>query len=252
MPRQLTTMICRVCGNSFSIRVSDVQRGRGLYCGRACTFIGTRRPVLANGDRVERWTVLDEAPQRPGGREFHCRCDCGETSIVREYALTSGTSKSCGCLQREIAGDLRRTHGQVGTPEYDIWRGMIYRCHNPGDKAFVYYGARGIVVCDRWRESVLNFIEDMGPRPSPKHSVDRRENDGPYSPENCYWATQPEQMGHTRRSHWLTFNSETRILTEWAAIIGVSPCTIHSRLRKGWTIERTLTEPANEQYRRFR
>ncbi len=126
------------------------------------------------------------------------RCDCGSSVTVRFESLRSGNTKSCGC--RRLRGDLRRTHGHSKhLPEYFIWKGMRQRCSNPRNQKFKDYGARGISVCERW-DSFEAFLSDMGRRPSPGHSIDRKNNDGNYEPGNCRWATAKEQAANTRRS----------------------------------------------------
>lgn len=128
-----------------------------------------------------------------------CLCECGNTVSVRRGDLKREVSRSCGCLRAEVAARRATRHGMCGTTEYNIWCGMIQRCHEPRTKAYEYYGGRGITVCDRWRESIHAFYEDMGPRPHGK-SIDRVNNDGNYEPSNCRWATHIEQMRNTRRS----------------------------------------------------
>ena len=123
----------------------------------------------------------------------------------------------------------------------EVWMGMRCRCSNEGGVAFKHYGGRGIVVCERW-ESFDAFASDMGERPSRDHSLDRIDNDGPYSPENCRWATMAEQTRNKRSNVFLTLNGETLIVADWAARTGIPHWTIRRRKRAGWTDERSLTE----------
>jgi hypothetical protein len=128
---------------------------------------------------------------------------------------------------------------------------MKKRCLNPSRPNYKYYGARGIRVCDRWLHSFEKFFEDMGPRPAPGYSIERRDNDGDYTPENCYWATWSQQARNTRRSRVITFNGETKILSEWADATGIPANTLCKRLSRGWSVERTLTTPVNPKNNRY-
>lgn len=151
------------------------------------------------GERFGSWVVKSVA--RPNGRlTAWCMCDCGNERSVTAYALRSGTSKSCGCHRSgDENGNYR--HGMAGTPEYNCWQAMKARCHNPEASNYAWYGALGVDVCERWRESFVAFLDDMGPKPSPVHTVDRINPFKGYSPENCRWATRKEQMQNLRRHH---------------------------------------------------
>lgn len=144
---------------------------------------------------------------------WHCICECGEKATVARANLVSGRQSSCGCLHQTspLMGQATLTHGHSrgGTPtaEYKTWQGIIQRCHNPSSSAFHRYGARGITVCDRWRNDFGVFLLDMGNRPSLKHSIDRKNNDLGYSPENCRWATVLQQR-HNRRDYVARHGSE--------------------------------------------
>lgn len=119
-----------------------------------------------------------------------CRCECGNEKIISGQLLRNGEARSCGCIKRK--------HGQSNTPTYRSWMRMRERCCRPGDKRYKDYGGRGIIVCDRWRNSFENFFADMGERPSSKHSIDRIDVNGNYEPGNCRWSTTVEQR-HNRR-----------------------------------------------------
>jgi hypothetical protein len=135
-------------------------------------------------------------------------------------------------------------HGGSYTPEYRAWVRMIQRCENSNGPEFPGYGGRGIRVCARWRDSFEAFREDMGPKPSAGHSLDRfPDQNGDYEPGNCRWATNKQQSRNTRSNRLLTFNGETHCLAEWAAVTGVNSMALRSRLRKGWAVERALTTP---------
>ena len=135
---------------------------------------------------------------------WHCRCDCGAECSVASVELRSGATISCGCYRVEKITGRNMKHGMYRTPEYTAWRSMHQRCGNPAAKNFPRYGGRGISVCREWG-LFEQFLSDMGLRPSPKHSLDRRDNDKGYCPDNCQWATigeQHENRSNTSRASW--------------------------------------------------
>ncbi len=119
------------------------------------------------------------------------------------------------------------------TREYKIRRDMIQRCTNPKDTGYRRYGGRGITVCERWLASFQNFLDDMGSCPSPKHTIERIDNNGPYSPENCRWATWVEQCNNKRTNRFLTHDGETMTIVEWSRRTGINESTLYSRAERG-------------------
>lgn len=174
-----------------------------------------------------------------------CFCDCGQTTKARAESLKSGNTTSCGCYQAEI----RITHGRTHTPEYRSWDHMIQRCHNPMNGAFKDYGQRGIVVCDDWRNSFEAFLSDMGPRPTSKHSIDRKDCNGNYELSNCRWATRDTQANNTRRNNVVKYHGTEKTLTQWARDLGISYDCVYGRLRRGWSIEDAFNLPHTERER---
>lgn len=133
-------------------------------------------------------------------------------------------------------------HAASNTREYYIWGSMVQRCTNPNNKSYANYGKRGIRVCERWL-TFANFIADMGFRDSPNHSLDRINNNGPYSPENCRWTDRKTQIRNSRIVHNVEFNGESHCLERWAEVTGIPAKIIGHRLRLGWTPEKTFTTP---------
>jgi hypothetical protein len=183
---------------------------------------------------------------------WHCECRCGRGVAVSSSSLMKGESKSCGCWRREVSTRRCTTHGLSHLPEYGIWGLMKARCTNTRGKFYFRYGGRGITVCERWLHSFENFLADMGPRPSPKHSIERTNNAFGYTPENCVWATSIQQANNTRWNHLLTFNGETLTIAQWARstqalAIGLCYYTLRSRINfLGWSDERALTTPVKK------
>jgi len=120
---------------------------------------------------------------------------------------------------------------------------MIQRCFNTNAHAYGSYGGRGIIVCDRWRHSFVAFFHDMGLKPYAGAEIERKNNDGPYSPENCCWSTRKEQNRNKRSNHLLTHNGKTQCVTDWAVEVGLKYNTILARLSYGWTVEQALQRP---------
>lgn len=155
--------------------------------------------MFKKGDKVGRLTILSRTHE--DGKKisgyWDCVCECGVEKKVRQDHLRTKKTRSCGCLAREEASKKFKTHGMSKTKTYKCWVGLKYRCDSPNATGYEKYGGRGIGYCDRWKD-FENFYEDMGPRPSDKHSIDRIDNDGDYCPENCKWATLNQQSINKR------------------------------------------------------
>lgn len=190
------------------------------------------------GKEFGQWTVLglSHSVPRKFGRSFywHCRCACGTVKPISGHNLGRG-SLSCGCA-RSVNGDAHITHPN----EYRIYAGMKGRCYRKTHSKYADYGGRGIRVCERWMSSFFAFLEDMGPRPSKKYSIDRKDNDGDYTPENCRWATKKEQNNNRRVTTFLTFNGVKKSLSEWSEITGIRQTTLKGRLKRGLPVNLIL------------
>ena len=163
------------------------------------------------GKRYGRLLVLGVAPKelwRNQNSHWFCECDCGQQRIISGSDLESGNVNSCGCFKKEKLRKNSITHGYSNHPLYSIWQGMIARCTNPRMSGFANYGGRGIRVCERWLKSFENFVNDMGERPD-GYSIDRIDNDGDYSPDNCRWADSRTQA--LNRNRKLIFNMQLEI-----------------------------------------
>lgn len=179
-------------------------------------------------------------------RRVVCRCACGKRVTVGLAELRSGNTTSCGCLARELTRDRSEAHGHSSgqggrpTPTYNSWGMAKQRCTNPNYPSYEQYGARGITMCARWLDSFENFLADMGTRPAGK-TLDRKDNDGPYDPENCRWAKPSEQSRNTSRNVNAVVDGAKRCVTDLAAESGVSRNALTRRLKAGWPVERALT-----------
>lgn len=211
------------------------------------TTIGKKVFIDRTGMTFGRLTVVGFAGFRRRMRPYwHCRCACGAEKDVCGESLVGGDTRSCGCLKLEGLSKRTTTHGQASqrrrTREYKCWGCMISRCTNPNDTGYKNYGGRGITVCDRWLNSFENFFSDMGTCP-PKHTIERRDNSKGYDSDNCCWSTKKEQCRNTRHNRYLTFLGETRCVSEWAEILGISQKTLTARLNRGWSDEKTVATP---------
>lgn len=194
-------------------------------------------PAFVNiaGQTFGRLTAL-LSEKSPRGRIWTCQCTCGNYTKTLSERLRSGRTLSCGCLRSEMAVSRNFKHGLSDTPERLVWSKMRQRCSNPDDIAFKSYGARGIAVCDQW-QSFQEFYNDMGKRPSPKHTLERINNDGNYEPGNCRWATRKEQSRNTRRNIFVTFKGERMVLADAIARSGISRWTARMMVKKGIRLE---------------
>lgn len=163
------------------------------------------RFIDLKGKKFNRLLVIEKKPEKHYGEfQWLCQCDCGNTVVVSGANLRTNHTKSCGCLQVEMAKKSNTKHGYRTrgryNSEYFTWNGLRQRCNNPNTPKYKFYGGRGISVCERWENSFENFIEDMGEKPLPKklYSIERVDNEGNYEPSNCIWATYKQQNNNRR------------------------------------------------------
>ncbi len=186
-----------------------------------------------------------------GNYQWLCSCSCGTIKRVAGSHLRAGSIVSCGCFQRECVAEMGRTrnrrHGESRHGrrelEWTAWSRMWQRCTNPKRKDWKHYGGRGVTVCERWA-TYENFLADMGRRPSSKHSIDRfPDTNGNYEPGNCRWATWTEQARNRRNNKLITHNGETRCLSEWAELHGLTTHQLYNRLASGWNFTAAVEKP---------
>lgn len=217
---------------------SDAARRNGMLGGRPRIEMSG---VKFNGIEVLRADNTSKSKTT----KWICRCHCGAEFSARGSNIRSHKVKSCGCIMPNI------THGHSKrgklTPEYKSWAKMISRCTNPKNNRYGRYGGRGIKVCARWIGSFSKFIADMGPKPSPSHSIDRINNNGDYTPSNCRWATAKEQAANKSNSRLLTIDGETKTLAEFSRKFNLLPDTISARLARGESVRAALTTPVKQK-----
>ena len=199
------------------------------------------------GKIYKRWTVLEFAGKNKGRVSMWLvRCDCGTEKVVLSSSLKNGTSKSCGCLVKDWLSETKPStkHGLTGVPEYKIWEGMWSRCTNPKGKDYVKYKER--TPPDIWKDFSV-FFKEMGNRPSVKHTIDRIDNDKPYGPGNCRWATAEEQSLNRKSNRYMTYLGQTKTISEWAKKLDIGYSTLRNRLDLGYSDEEALTKPIGER-----
>lgn len=187
------------------------------------------------GRRYGHLLVVSVASERDPSRglRWNCICDCGNTSTPYGRRLRSGETTTCGCR-----------NGRAHSDAYRSWQSMNQRCLNRNNTSFPRYGGRGIAVCKRWRQgedrAFENFLEDMGERPTPDHSVDRIDSDGPYAPDNCRWATGREQANNRRNNRVFVHKGQARSITDWAREQGITKAAVFGRIYRGVPVAEAL------------
>ena len=207
------------------------------------------------GQKFGRLTVLERTEKRPRAW-WKCVCECGKETETSGESLGRGYTKSCGCLSVDNAtamGLARRKHvdGWKPTPEQAKWKSMKSRCYSTSHTSYKYYGALGVTVCPEWLgENGFNqFLADMGPKPSPLHSIDRIKTELGYSKNNCRWTTKDVQQRNTTVTNNLTINGRTMCAKDWAAEAGISYTTLLGRLKRHWTPEEAISRPVDGRFR---
>ena len=195
------------------------------------------------GQKFNKLTVVERVENAVGGiARWRCQCDCGNFTIVRGSNLKNGAVKSCGCI---LKNGTTTTHGLSKTRIYSIWNSMKERCHNPKVESYHRYGGRGISICDEWNKSFESFYDwAMSNGYSDNLSIERKDNNGNYCPENCTWATRKEQCRNRRTNAVFEYMGEKHTLTEWCEILDLDYKFVHNRInRSGWSFEKAVSTP---------
>lgn len=239
------------CGNPElrSVPVQQLRSGHTWNCG--CKSKNKFKDLT--GQKFGKLTVLSRAedyisPRNEREVQWRCKCDCGRECIVRGHSLRNGHTTSCGCA----VSDAATKHGMHGTRLYRVYRNMITRCYNKNCERYLDYGGRGIYVCDEWRgeNGFINFMNwAFANGYTDELSIDRKDNDGPYSPENCRWTTMAVQSNNRRNNVYVEYNGETHTISEWASITNIPYATLCKRLNDGWPKDKALTTPVNDYIR---
>jgi hypothetical protein len=218
-----------------------------------CEDVGTTRRnyrIDRIGERHGRLLIVGREVKLSGSKNrvfWICQCDCGSmTSVVNDWIANGGT-RSCGCLGRERAKEASKTHGMTKTKLHRAWMNMRNRCTNPNSNQWHNYGGRGITVCDRW-SSFEAFASDVGEPPSPRHSLDRIDNERGYEPGNVRWATSRQQGRNRRGLIPVELNGKTVCLTEACEAAGLPLHTVYTRIfRHHWSMADALSKPVRRK-----
>lgn len=203
------------------------------------------KPLDLTGQKFGKLLVVRRSEKRTKAMKamFDCVCDCGNQKTVTGRNLVSGASQSCGCGVAKSAVERFTKHGRTKHPMYSRYNSMMARCYDEKNWEYANYGGRGITVCDRWVDSIDNFIADMGEPPTKEHSIDRVDNDKGYSPENCRWATKKQQSENRRVTYMFTMNGVTKSAADWSRDLGMTKKGVLFRIASGWSLEAALTTP---------
>lgn len=199
------------------------------------------KPIDMTGHRYGRLQVIELAGQnKHNQRMWRCICDCGNTLDVLGFLLRQKQTRSCGCLAKESIANVNKKHGKSGSQIWSIHRSMMDRCYLATSHTYKNYGGRGITVCDRWHD-FENFYADLGDKPAGM-TLERINNQGPYSPDNVRWATYKDQANNRRSNIVLEFQGRKQTMQQWCDEFGLKLATVWARLNRGWSVDRALTE----------
>ena len=202
----------------------------------------TKYPPMETGQRFGRLVAIEFVGKvHRSVPRWRFKCDCGAERTCQVYDVLRVKVPSCGCLRRENPGRAP-SHGMRYTQEYNSWCHMLGRCTNPKHMYYSDYGGRGVEVCRKWSDNFEAFFSDVGPKPSPSHSIDRHPNkNGNYEPGNVRWATKKEQARNRRNTRMVSYRGTEMPLAEACEIAGANINTVAYRLTRGWSVDRAFS-----------
>lgn len=196
------------------------------------------------GKRFGYLTVVEKTDKRQGKNVYWlCKCDCGNMTYVTTSNLNQKQVFSCGCYRKKKSAESHFKHGCTNTKLFRVWCSMIARCYHSYDNSYVNYGARGICVCMEWKNSFSVFRDWAYSNGYQEGlTIDRIDNDGNYEPSNCRWVSRKVQGNNSRINHTLTFNGETKTISQWSEKLGIPYQRLLMRVHRGWSIEKCLNQ----------
>ena len=203
------------------------------------------------GKRFGMLEVIRKAPRTQNATRWECKCDCGNVSFVTSSDLRNGRTKSCGCLRGIVSKQKAKTHGMSKSKLYCCWTDIKQRCYNENSPAFKQYGGRGIKMCDEWKKSFERFSDwATNNGYSEGLTIERVDVNGNYCPENCKWASPYEQSINRRSNIIISYNGESRCLSEWCKKYRTDYCLVYNRMHKNkWSFERAMFESKHSEKR---
>lgn len=238
------------CGKESIVSTSALRSGDTKSCGclqreraHEASFIDI------SGNRYGRLVAINPI-RKNNGIYWVCKCDCGNTTEVLPQHLNRGLIRSCGCLRKDVSSKKNKKHGMSKTRIYKEWKGIKERCLNKNNHAYKNYGGRGITICDEWLgENGFEYFCDWAMQNGYQDNltIERKDVNGNYCPENCCWIPIGDQALNTRANVYLEYNGESKPIAQWAKEYGINYQVFHNRVRNlGWNMERALHEPVRQ------